>query len=167
MASLHKTVVLHCLDPHLEYMSGPHGGRIVGTFMMTVSQDDEPENVSTMGQRLSRVGVSQPALPAIIQNLLGPEISSDGLQFSTGCDILPSCYLSSVFAHSHQHKNGWFSPVVITRDDGRAKERNSLTLVLIFAPNPFSHIRALLLALYLRRDWKRVLCSLVRAYFAI
>ena len=89
-------------------MSGPHGGRFAGTFMMTVSQDDEPETISSMAQRLSRVhglrvtgprhhthqtqsihlshpqGVSQPPLPSVIQNLLGPESSSDGLQFSAG-----------------------------------------------------------------------------------
>lgn len=88
-------------------MSGPHGGRFAGTFMMTVSQDDEPETISNMAQRLSRVhglrmtprhhtqqaqsmhlshpqGVSQPPVPAVVQNLLGPESSSDGLQFSTG-----------------------------------------------------------------------------------
>ena len=74
--------------------------------MMTMSQDDEPEAISSMAQRLSRVhglrmaprhhaqesqsthsshpqGVSQPPLPPVIQNLLGPE-SSDGLQFSAG-----------------------------------------------------------------------------------
>ena len=88
-------------------MTGPHGGRFAGTFMMTVSQDDEPETISTMAQRLSRVhglrvtprhhthqsqsshlshpqGVSQPPLPTVIQNLLGPDSASDGLQFSSG-----------------------------------------------------------------------------------
>lgn len=102
-------------------MSGPHGGRFAGTFMMTVSQDDEPETISNMAQRLSRVhglrmtprhhtqqaqsmhlshpqGVSQPPVPAVVQNLLGPESSSDGLQFSTGkfwCYSLSSRHLET------------------------------------------------------------------------
>ena len=104
---LGKTSVfsLCCLGRHLEFVSGPHGNRFTGTFMMTMSQDDEPETISSMAQRLSRVhglrmtprhhtqqsqsvhslhpqGVTQPPLPAVIQNLLGPE-TSDGLQFNT------------------------------------------------------------------------------------
>ena len=96
---------------HLEWMSGPHGGRFAGSFMMTVSQDDEPETISSMAQRLSRVhgirvtgprhhsnqsqslhlsppqGVTQPPLPAVVQNLLGPESSSDGIQFSSSTSL--------------------------------------------------------------------------------
>lgn len=99
-------VLMWYLGRHLGWMSGPHGSRFAGTFMMTVSQDDEPDTISNMAQRLSRVhglrmtprhhtqqaqsihlshpqGVSQPPVPAVIQNLLGPESSSDGLQFSS------------------------------------------------------------------------------------
>lgn len=75
--------------------------------MMTVSQDEEPETITSMAQRLSRVhglrvtsrhhshqsqplhtshhqGVSQPPLPTVVQSLLGPESSTDAPQFSSG-----------------------------------------------------------------------------------
>lgn len=92
---------------HLEWVSEPHDGRFAGTFMMTVSQDEEPETISSMAQRLSRVhglrvtprhhghqtqplhsahhqGVSHPPLPSVIQNLLGPESGTDSLQLNSG-----------------------------------------------------------------------------------
>ena len=74
---------------------------------MTVSQDEEPETITSMAQRLSRVhglrvtsrhhshqsqplhtshhqGVSQPPLPTVVQSLLGPESTTDAPQFSSG-----------------------------------------------------------------------------------
>ncbi|XP_015767939.1 PREDICTED: E3 ubiquitin-protein ligase HUWE1-like [Acropora digitifera] len=92
---------------HLEWVSEPHDNRFAGTFMMTVSQDEEPETITSMAQRLSRVhglrvtsrhhshqsqplhtshhqGVSQPPLPTVVQSLLGPESTTDAPQFSSG-----------------------------------------------------------------------------------
>ena len=96
-----------CSGRHLEWVSEPHDNRFAGTFMMTVSQDEEPETITSMAQRLSRVhglrvtsrhhshqsqplhtshhqGVSQPPLPTVVQSLLGPESSTDAPQFSSG-----------------------------------------------------------------------------------
>ena len=128
---------------HLEWMSGPHGGRFAGSFMMTVSQDDEPETISSMAQRLSRVhgirvtgprhhsnqsqslhlsppqGVTQPPLPAVVQNLLGPESSSDGIQFSSSTLLERKCALTSFYYQENLiigFRNPTFMPKILMWD---------------------------------------------------
>ena len=124
-------------------MSGPHGGRFAGSFMMTVSQDDEPETISSMAQRLSRVhglrvtgprhhsnqsqslhlsppqGVTQPPLPAVVQNLLGPESSSDGIQFSSSTSLERKCALTSFYYQENLiigFRNPTFMPEILMSD---------------------------------------------------